>query len=205
MNRYIVFILSTLLLLGGCARATFKPLSADFHAKQGSSIAVISGLEHDGNLLLSHYLTEELKEWSTYRIVSQKAIAQKIKGYPYNIQGPYRSAYFEVEMDFNKTDIEKLKRIQKRLGVDYLYVLWAPMATKMSNTNHHTVHVVAQMFEYPGSKEVGRGRFFSYARKVSWTGSSPVTDEQIDKGMKYAATKVAWELGVKTGMPKKKQ
>lgn len=204
MNRYIVFFLSSLLLLGGCARSTFKPLTADFHAKPGSSLAVISGLEGGENLLLCHYLSEELKEWSTYRIVSQKAIVKKIKGYPYNIQGPYRSAYFEIEMDFTKTDTAKLRRIQKKLGVDYLYVLWAPMATSITNTNHHTVHVVTQMFEFPGAQEVGRGRFFSYARKVSWTGSAPPTDEQIDKGMKYAATKVAWELGVKTGMGKKK-
>ena len=204
MKKYVVILLALLFSLGGCARSTFKPLTADFHAKQGSSIAVISGLEHDGNLLLCHYQSEELKNYSTYRVVSQKAIAKKVKGYPYDIQGPYKSAYFEIEMDFTKMDTEKIKRIQRKLGVDYLYVLWAPVATTKGNTNHHTVHVVTQMFEFPGAKEVGRGRFYSYARKVSWTGSSPVKDEQIDKGMKYAATKVAWELGIKTGMEKKK-
>jgi hypothetical protein len=202
MKKYIVILLALLLPCGGCARSTFKPLTADFHAKQGSSIAVISGLEHDGNLLLCHYLSEELKNYSTYRVVSQKAIAQKVKGYPFDIQGPYKSAYFEIEMDFTKTDTVKLSRIQKQLGVDYLFVLWAPIAVSMNSNSNNTVHVVTQMYGFPGAQEVGRGRFFSYARAHSM-GVRSVNDAEMDKGMKYAATKVAWELGLKTGMEKK--
>lgn len=201
MYRRLVLLMLVLLFLGGCVRATFKPLIADYHAKTGASIAVIAGLENDATVLLTQYLIEELKEQSSYAVMPQSVIVKKLKGYPFDIEGPYKTAYFEIEMDFTQTDVGKLSQIQKILGVDYLFVLWAPISVSHNSGAANVIHVVTQMYEAPGPREVGRGRFYAYARK-SALGIRSVTDGQIDQGLKNAAHKVAWELAAKTGMGK---
>jgi hypothetical protein len=201
MYKKIILLGMLLFFLGGCVRATFNPLAADFHAKKSASIAVISGLEKGGNAVLAHYVTEALKEKSNYRVMSQAAIAKAVKGYPYNIQGPYSSAYFNIEKDYTRTDVEKIRRLQKKLGVDYLFVMWAPISVTMNNVNN-VVHVITQMFEFPGAHEVGRGLFYTAARKVTWSFSGRVKDSEIDQGMQKASLKVASELAARTGMGK---
>lgn len=198
MCKKIVLIGVLLCFVAGCSGPTFKPLSSDFHAKESASLAVVSGLKKSSNAQLAHYLTEAFKAQSTYRVLSQAAIAKAVKGYPYNIQGPYSSAYFEIKSDFDKTDLEMIRQLQKKLGVDYLFVIWAPLTTTF-NQSAPTIHVVSQMFESPGAREVGQGNFFSTAHKFSIV-HRDATAEEVKKGMERTAKVVALELSAKTGM-----
>jgi hypothetical protein len=183
------------------ACSTFSPTSPNFKAK-GNTLAVISGLESEVNVQLAHYLTLALDENSLFQLVPQKKIARIVRDYPFDIQGPYKAAYFDVEVDYSRTDVEKIKSIQKKLGVDYLYVMWAPSSTTY-NSRANAIHVVAQLFEFPGGKEVGRGRFDSAANgKIYFIIQSKVNEKDIDKGMQRSTQLVSREMAQKTGMAK---
>jgi hypothetical protein len=195
---------SVLLMVGVCvlsACATFTPTSPNFKAK-GKTLAVISGLENGANLQLAHYMTGALTENSQFKLISQKKIAELVRDYPFDIQGPYKAAYFDIEVDYSRTDVEKLKSIQKKLGVDYLYVMWAPSSTTY-NSRTNAIHVVAQLFEFPGAKEVGRGRFDSAANgKIHFIIQSKVNESDIDQGMLRSTKHVSREMAQKVGMAK---
>lgn len=195
----VFLIVVAALTVSACS--TFSPTSPNFKAK-GNTLAVISGLESEVNVQLAHYLTLALDENSRFQLVPQKKIATIVRDYPFDIQGPYKAAYFDVEVDYSRTDVEKIKSIQKKLGVDYLYVMWAPSSTTY-NSRANAIHVVAQLFEFPGGKEVGRGRFDSAANgKIYFIIQSKVNEKDIDKGMQRSTQLVSREMAQKTGMAK---
>lgn len=199
MYKKIMLLSLLLFFVGGCA--TFKPLTPGFHAKKNASIAVISGRQKDNNLMIAHYVTEALKEKSKYRVLPQASITKAVKGYPFDIHGPYGTAYLQVEKDYTKTDVKAIRQLQKKLGVDYLFVIWAPISVMVNGTNNLT-EVITQLFEFPGAKEVGRGGFRIMARKVTWSFSRTLKDSEIEQGIKAAALKVAGELATLTAMAK---
>jgi hypothetical protein len=183
------------------ACSTFAPISPNFQAK-GKTLAVISGLESGVNVQLAHYMTVALAESSRFHLVPQNKIAGVVRDYPFDIQGPYKAAYFDIEVDYSRTDVENIKSIQKQLGVDYLYVMWAPSSTTY-NSRANAIHVVAQLFEFPGGNEVGRGRFDSAANgKIYFIIQSKVNEKDIDKGMQRSTQLVSREMAQKTGMAK---
>jgi len=53
-------------------------------------------------------------------------------------------------------DRKKIVDIQRSLGVDYLYIIWAPIEVSHNGQNISTVHAVAQLFEQPNAKEVAQ-------------------------------------------------
>ena len=181
----------------------FTTLTNDIHAKQGSTIAVLSGLDNLANLQLANYVSQTLQQESSFHVLSQKNIASKIKGYPLDIQGPYSTSYFTIEKDFSQTDHKKLNQIQKKLGVDYLFVLWIPV-TKTHNNKCCMIQAITQLYKFPGGQELGRGEFMSAApNNLFDTEASP--DERYEKGMKNVSRYVAMQLTKNTGMLAKKQ
>lgn len=199
LNPRILFIGSTLLFLTACS--SFTPLIPDFQAK-GKSLAVISGLQDGDNLLLAHYMTEALAQNSRYQVMSQKKIAALERDYPYTIQGPYTSAYFEADLDYTQTDVEKIKRLQKKLGVDYLYVLWTPTSVT-HNGSMNSILVLGQLFEFPGAREVGRAEFSSNSiGKSCLVFQGPIKEDDIVLGMQRSTEYTSKELARETGMAK---
>jgi hypothetical protein len=194
-------ILLLLVALALTACATFRPTTPNYQAK-GKTMAIISGLENGANLQLAHYMTVSMAEFSKFQMVPQKKIAELVRDYPFDIHGPYKAAYFDIEEDYSRTDVEKIRNIQKKLGVDYLYVLWAPSSTTY-NARSNVINCVAQLFEFPGGKEVGRGRFGSAANgKIHFIIQSKVNEEDIDQGMLRSTRHVSRELAQKIGMAK---
>ncbi len=179
------------LAASGCFNA-FNVLDGNFKPK-GRSIAVLAGVPEEANLAVAALVTEELRKQSRYRVMSQAQIAEAVKPYPQLIKGPYRSAYFEVDVDWSLTDKQKLAAMQRSLGVDYLYVMWAPTAVSWGSNKGANLHLVAQLFEFPGAKEVGQGAFLLYISKDDTT------------SLKQGAEKVARQLAEKTGMLGKNQ
>ena len=149
------------LVLEGCS--TFQLTEEPFQPK-GKRLAVIAGLTNPSSLQAAHALADELAKASQFQVLPQKQVAQAIPNYPQLIKGPYNSAYFEIDVDYAKTDRERVKQLQKNLGTDYLYVLWAPSVTSNGQKNlfskpYSTMQVIAQLYEFPGGKEVGHGSY----------------------------------------------
>jgi len=186
MYRQIAISVILLLFLTSCS--TFALVERNFEPR-GNRIAVVSGLNDETNHYLANAMTEALKKNSSFKVLSQKAVGKAIPNYPTNIQGPYRHAYLSVEADYGQTDIKRIKQIQKKLGVDYLYVLWSP-CTVTQNGSVNSISIIGQMFEFPGAKEVGRGQFIA-ASKVK---GGPKGEAE---GVVKAADHVAMEIAMK--------
>lgn len=176
------------LVVSGCA--TFHLTQEPFQPK-GKKLAVISGMTNASSLSLAEALGDELGKASRFQVLSQKQVAQSIPNYPQLVKGPYKSAYFEIDVDYAKTDLTVVKDLQQHLGVDYLYVLWAPATVSRGGSslffkNYPVTQIVAQLFESPGGKEVGRSQ---YAVRV---------DDQTHQVLSEDMRRVALELAEKT-------
>lgn len=155
MKKHL-FILFIFIFFSSCIN-TFTLKYPDYKPK-GNSIAIVSGLNKEINLYLATMLTESLKEKSTFRVLSQKEIINRYPEYPVNIKGPYGASYFDIDYDYSRTDIETIKRLQKKLGVDYIYAMWVPSSTTFQNLfTHH--HVIFQLFEFPETREIANGQY----------------------------------------------
>jgi hypothetical protein len=180
------------LLISGCA--TFHLTQEPFQPK-GQKLAVIAGLTNPSSLQAAQALADELGKTSRFQVLSQKQIAQAIPNYPQLVKGPYTSAYFEIDVDYGRTDLALVKEFQQHLGVDYLYVLWAPATISHGGSsfffkNYPITQIVAQLFESPSGKEVGRSQ---YAIRV---------DDETHEVLRDDMQRVARELAEKTHMPK---
>ncbi len=176
------------LLISGCA--TFHLTQEPFQPK-GKKLAVIAGLTNPSSLYAAQALADELGETSRFQVLSQKQVAQAIPNYPQLVKGPYKSAYFEIDVDYGRTDLARVKELQQHLGVDYLYVLWAPATVSHGGStfffkNYPIMQIVAQLFESPGGKEVGRSQ---YAIRI---------DDETHEVLRDDMQRVAQELAEKT-------
>lgn len=199
-------ILVLLMSLAGCCISTFTPIDSDFRPK-GKTLAVVAALDNEENITIAYYMTEALRKNSRFHLVPQKQVAQTL-GYPIKIHGPFKSAFFEIETDYSKTDVKKIRAIQQKLAVDYLYVIWTPSATVFGSSDPgdakiHQVHAVGQMFEGANSREVGNGRFDITAGHTTCCLASAPKDEDKTNAMKDTAEYVANEIAEKTGMQKR--
>ena len=195
--RSILFIVLSL-FVGACS--TFNLVDQNFRPK-GKTLAVISGLNNDPNVLTAQYMTDALRKNSRFQVMSQKQVAQSVSNYPQNIKGPYKTAYFQIDTDYSNTDIKKIRQIQQQLGVDYLYVMWTPTAPVM-NDKLHTLHIIAQLFEGPSSKEVGNGMFGATAGKTDCCLVPTPGDEDTAQALKDRTDYTAKQIAEKTGMQK---
>lgn len=158
-SRAINFIFGMLLILTGtgCShyRVDFSLTDSSFKTK-GKSIAVISGTKETYNVTMAKLVSDSLRKKSRYQVASAAQVSQAIEHYPQTIKGPYKSAYFYIDTDWDLGDRKKISDIQRSLGVDYLYVIWAPIAVSQNGNKVSIVHAVAQLFEQPNAKEVAK-------------------------------------------------
>ncbi len=196
-KRSIIFILLPLFL---SACSGFNLVDQNFKPR-GRTLAVISGLNNDPNVLAAQHMTDALRKNSRFQVLSQKQVAQSVSNYPQNIKGPYKTAYFQIDTDYSNTDIKKIRQIQQQLGVDYLYVMWTPTATVM-NDKIYTYHIITQLFEGPSSKEVGNGMFGATAGKTDCCLVPKPGDEDKAQAIKDTTEYVAKQIAEKTGMQK---
>jgi len=184
-------------LLSSCV-STFNPVKQGY-TMRGKTIAVIAGLDNEPNLHVARSMSESLAKHTRFQVMSSKKVEQTLIGYPSNIQGPYKSAYFEIEADYAKSDRNKISALQKKLGVDYLYVIWSPSATSYGE-KIHSLNVIAQMFE--SGNEVANGRFNAVAGSSTCCLSPAPQDQDKAKAVENATDYVAKEIGTKMGMLK---
>lgn len=147
-----LFGVFVLLLVSGCAHYSvdFYLTKDDFKAK-GKSVAVISGTKEEHNVIIAKMVSDALRKKSKFQVTAPAQIAQSVQPYPQIIKGPYRSAYFQIDTDWDMGDRKKIADIQRALGVDYLYVIWAPIAVSSNGQTIYQVPAVAQLFEPSGN------------------------------------------------------
>jgi len=131
------------------------------------TIAVVSGLNKDVNLLAVDLITQALAKDGQLKVLSAEQVAARLHDYPYNIRGPYRAEYFSITDDYDNTDVAVVKRIKHTLGVDYLYVVWMPGGSS-DQFGHTSLYFMTQLFEGPECTLVHNGSFSSNA----WGGIS---------------------------------
>lgn len=178
-----------LLLLGGCSyySVNFSLTNDNFKAR-GKSIAVISGTREQQNVEIASQVTDALRKKSRYQVLAQQQVAQSLPGYPQNIKGPYKSAYFQIDTDWELGDRKRIAEVQRALGVDYLYVIWAPIAISSNGSTVYRVPAVAQLFDQAGTKVVAQTEI-----SLFWGGeASPY--------FKEGNNEIALQLAEKTGM-----
>jgi hypothetical protein len=202
MNAVIRLAVSCLLIVtsGACSFATFRPVDPNFRPK-GKTLAVVAGLDDEPTAFVAQAMTDAFRKNTRFQVMPQKQVAQAVPGYPQTIKGPYSSAYFQIETDYAHTDVKKVRDIQQRLGVDYLYVMWAPTATVVQGKIQQ-LHIVAQLFEGPNSREVGNGMFAATAGRVGCCLAPTPGEKDRVQAVKDSTDYVAREIGEKTGMLK---
>lgn len=191
-----------LVLASACAaKHPLFALTDKEHKPRGKTLAVVAGLKRDINIFMAECMSQALAQNSTFIVTPPADVARSIPGYPMNIKGPYRSAYFEIEKDYSKTDAEKIREIQNRLKVDYLYVIWVPTGSTLEKKIVF-VDMISQLFEGPQSREVGQGAFWSSTgRSTCFLAPSP-KPEDIEQSLRAACEKVSKEIAAATGMKK---
>ena len=149
--------LLAVLASSGCAH-----YSVDFSLKdskfkpKGTSIAIISGTKEPQNVALAKLVSDALRKKSRYQVASPAQITKAVEPYPLTIKGPYKSAYFYIDTDWDLGDRQKIANIHRSLGVDYLYVIWAPITISSNGNPISSMPAVAQLFEQPNAKEVAQ-------------------------------------------------
>ncbi len=169
---------------------------------RGKSIAIVSGLNSNLNVIAAELFADALREKSYFEVLSPKRVELAIPNYPINIKGPYISRGFGIETDYSNTETMKIKEMKERLGVDYLYVLWAPSASESYGTV--SLNFLAQVFAGTEPGEIDNDAFSSSA----WGGINcflnfvrPSAEKQL-KVLKETCDDVATEFADKHGMLK---
>ena len=164
MKKTVFAVLAafTALMLNGCG-ASIQVID-DVRA-EGNRIAFVAGSTDQASLLTAAEFTDQFEKKSALKVVSQQEIAAKLGAYPVKIQGPYKESFSECEVSFDETDKKKINEIQKKLGADYLCVIWAP-PFGYSQGAMSTFVFTCEVFATPQSIETHQGKFsIMYADK----------------------------------------
>jgi hypothetical protein len=195
MQKLITSIFILLLLVFPSCFTTFKVTKDNINA-EGSTIAILAGNNHEANLSMAILVTEQLDKISKFKVLSQKEIATSLEAYPVRIQGPWSRAYFNIDEDFTKTDVEKLKAMQKRIGAKYVYVLWMPVTTR-NQFGQEILYSISQMYEFPEGVEIGRGGFNMMKNTNAWNQAGMTKKDLMDQFAQKVALDISEQMQMK--------
>ena len=181
--------ISFAIVILACGCSGFHLVEKNFNSN-GKTIAVVAGIDNEMNEQVAVSLTESLKNQTKFRTVPQSTVKKLIQNYPSKIKGPYKAAYLEIETDYDNTDTQKIKEIQNKLNVDFVYVIWAPLVVRQGAFNR--IDIISQMYEGSSLKEVGRGEFYALSAAEGATVIGPSIDMKTSIG--NATDKVALQI-----------
>ena len=158
------FVSVTVLLTFAACGSTnfpFNPIDKNKTYKP-TTIAIISGGEQDAHVKLAEFITKELSERSSFKVMPQKEIAKRIPDYP-----PTVAMRTDIKEDdekpvwFSPSEKAKLGAIQAKLKVDYIFVVWNRFVRRVTvsgqyggGTTTDYVYPAGNLIEYPGGKVV---------------------------------------------------
>lgn len=201
-----LFTLGFLLGCGGTPRP-FTLMDQNVRVKPGI-LSVISGDSSEPTEMLAQYLTQELKQRSTYRVVSQEEIKRRLGKYPVKLKYSFEVENKDKPVWLAKGEKNKLNAIEAQLKSDYLLVVWSTGLSRITTQNQrgggsttYSVGVVANLFEYPKASAIGFSDV-SYNKGQTCCLYGKSEGEDIDELLKGSARDVAEKLSAATKMEK---
>jgi hypothetical protein len=185
-------LIFSLTACGGGARpfvaidnATFAP----------ARLAVISGETYDVGKNLALAVTEELQKRTKFQVLSQEEIAKKVGKYPVKIEMAHLpeaspSVWLPTE------EAKKMKDIQAKLKVDYLFVVWGTnlntwtVSSQNGSSTYYNMSVFGNLLQYPSGKAVAftdfsRNRKVSFWEAIRFKKSSYFVESLIKQSAEY--------------------
>jgi hypothetical protein len=165
--RLAVIFLAGLMLVSFAGCGVHKPFALfdeSTHIKKGS-VAVISGDSSEPTGRLADYLTQELKQKSTFRVLSQAEIGRRIGKYPIVLK---RAVPENVDKPiwFAKGEKNKLDAMHARLKTDYMFVVWTANLQRVFVQYQHGggkvsyyAGMLGNLYEYPRGKAIAYSNF----------------------------------------------
>jgi len=169
-NRFsfrICFAFIVVVLLAGCGvHKPFALFDETTQVKKGS-VAVISGDGSEATVMLSRYLTEELRQKSAFRVLSQEEIERKLGKYPVDLK---RAAPESIDVDkpvwYAKGEKARLDGMQAKLKTDYLFVVWTSDLQRVfvryqngGGKVSYYAGILGNLHEYPRSRTIAYSNF----------------------------------------------
>jgi hypothetical protein len=160
-----MLITALLGVLGGCC-GIHKPfeLMDDKTVIKNGTVAVISSDSSEPTMRLADALTQELKERSTFKVLSQAEIGRRVGKYPVTIKEA-QPDNTEKPVWFAKGEKAKVDAMQAQLKADYIFVVWTGNLTRVtrsgqggSSVSYH-VNVDGNVIEYPKGRVIGYSIF----------------------------------------------
>ncbi|HPA71324.1 MAG TPA: hypothetical protein PKY31_03590 [Spirochaetota bacterium] len=192
-------VVAGVVMLASCV-TLFKPVNDKSNIK-GVRLAVVPGINEKTNIMFARQFAEEFGRSTKFKVQSHADTMGRLGQYG-EIQGPYRKGHIDYFDAWDKTDRAKLTDIQKRLGVDNLYVVWATREKISEQTGSKVLQVetYTQFFAFPGAVEIGQAKFdVTYAEGFVIGAKVPRNREDA---IKQVAPPVVKEVAEKTGYSK---
>lgn len=195
----LLLLAGSFLALNGCGvHKPFELVDGRKQIKPGS-LAVVSGGNAQADMNVASYLTAELKEKSTFRVMSQADISRRVPGYPSDIIKA-SSAPKEAEGNYawlSKADKGRIDAVHEKLDTNYVFVVWVGDLSRVTTYNQYgggstsyVASVYGRLLEYPKANVVAYSIFGeSKGRSCCLFGNSEGDD--IDTLLKNAAETVA--------------
>lgn len=159
----ILIFLGSIVTLTGCSHYPNQPfkLMDEKHAVKPTTIAIIAGTNSDGPRQLALNISDKLRAQSNFKVLTQDEIEKRLPNYPVEIELKDLETLNKEENEptsvwYLSSEKAKLDAIQKKLKVDYLYVVWIPWMRSVTYQGKTTYNIwpSANMIEYPGSRIV---------------------------------------------------
>jgi hypothetical protein len=186
-----------LVWLSGCCgiHKPFEPMDDKVQIRPGS-LAVISADASDATMRLAEELTRELKERSTFKVLSQAEVGRRVGKYPVTIkEGQPENT--DRPVWFAKGEKAKVDAMQAQIKADYIFVVWTGNLTRVTTTSQrggssvsYRVNVDGNVIEYPKGRVVGYSVFGgSKSQTCCLFGKSE--DDDVNEMLKNAAGEMA--------------
>jgi hypothetical protein len=198
----IIVSIVSVILLSSCVPPHFN-LKDDKYVFKNKDIAIVAGSQQKVAVLYAAQLALSLREISQFNVMLPKQVIKKIPGYPMKVRGPWKTANLgDIDVDYSNTDLRRVKFIQQKLGVKYVYFVWVPDSVEwiMGGSKAVEIFIMTQLFEFPGAKEIANAKYsYSYVAGGLHIGGTRDPEKALAQSCDYAAKKIA----EKTGMLKK--
>lgn len=161
----LALLLAALGVLSGCC-GIHKPFEL-FDEKtviRSGSIAVISADGDEPTMRLAEYLTQELKERSTFKVLSQAEIGRRVGRYPVTIKEA-QPENTDKPVWFAKGEKAKVDAMHAQLKTDYIIVVWTGNLTRVTRSGQggtsvsYHINVDGNVIEYPKGRVIGYSVF----------------------------------------------
>lgn len=193
-----VFFAAALILsvLAGCGvHKPFELMDDKTQVKKGS-LAVISGDGSEPTVLLTQYLTHELRQKSTFRVMGQEEIERRVGKYPIVIKRTTPENE-DKPVWYAKGEKSKLDAMHDHVKTDYILVVWISDLSRITTTYSrggqkvtYAASVLGNLLEYPKAKPVGFS-ICGYSKDQSCCLFGKSEGDDINELLKYSAQEIA--------------